>query len=56
MERKTIKQWIAEGNTETAVQQLLEAAKGTTSENEVMLLAARFQKYQRDVRLGTAGE
>lgn len=56
MERKTIKQWIAEGNTETAVQQLLEAAKGTTSENEAMLLAARFQKYQRDVRMGTAGE
>ena len=56
MDQQQIKQWIAEGDTGAALRQLLSDARGTAAENELLLLAARFQKYEQTVRLGTASE
>ncbi len=56
MENTSIKQLIANGDTEAAFRRLLELARGKSAENEALLLAARFQKYQQNQRLGTAGE
>lgn len=54
MEIQTIKQWIAEGNTEAAVKQLLVIARGTAVEKEALILAGRFQKIRQEQNLGIA--
>ncbi|MFN8303213.1 MAG: hypothetical protein U0U46_12020 [Saprospiraceae bacterium] len=56
MDQQQIKQWIAAGDTESALRELLVEARGSAAENEIMLLAARFEKYRQTVRLGIVSE